>query len=131
MEQIYPANSGQVTNLLREYLDIFVLSLSEVFPADFAQHKLNIDPGIMLPKKVHQQPIMEPQWKFFTDIINDMEKAGVIKPIPAEFIKCLNATNLAPKEVGKDLGMSCEALLRCCNKQCKKIRIARLLGTDN
>ena len=43
-----------VTNLLREYLDIFALSLSEVFPVDFTQHKLNIDPGITLPKKVHQ-----------------------------------------------------------------------------
>ena len=43
-----------VTNLLREYPDIFALDLSEVFPVDFAQHKLNIDPGIMLPKKVHQ-----------------------------------------------------------------------------
>ena len=65
-----------VTNLLREYPDIFALSLSEVFPVDFAQHKLNIDPGITLPKKVHQRPITEPQWKFFTDIINDMEKGG-------------------------------------------------------
>ena len=43
-----------VTNLLREYPDIFVLNLSEVFPVDFAQHKLNIDLGITLPKKVHQ-----------------------------------------------------------------------------
>ena len=49
-----------------------------------------------------------------------MEKVGVIKAVPAEFIKCLNATNLAPKEVGKDLGMSCEALLRRCNEQCRK-----------
>ena len=32
-----------VTNLLREYPDIFALNLSEVFPVDFVQHKLNID----------------------------------------------------------------------------------------
>ena len=49
-----------------------------------------------------------------------MEKAGVIWAVPAEFIKCLNATNLAPKEAGKNLGMSCEALLHWCNQQCRK-----------
>ena len=49
-----------------------------------------------------------------------MEKAGVIRAVPAEFIKCLNAMHLAPKDAGKDLGMSCEALLRRCNEQCRK-----------
>ena len=49
-----------------------------------------------------------------------MEKAGVIHTVPAEFIKCLNAMHLAPKDAGKDLGMSCEALLRRCNEQCRK-----------
>ena len=52
-----------------------------------------------------------------------MEKAGVIKAIPAEFIKCLNVTNLAPKEASKALRMSCEALLWCCNEQCRKYRL--------
>ncbi len=109
-----------VVELICKYPDIFVLSLSEVFPVDFATHKLKLNPDIALPKKVHQQLITEPQCKFFTDIIDDMEKAGVIQAVPAEFIKCLNATTLAPKEAGKDLGMSCEALLHRCNKQCRR-----------
>ena len=109
-----------VLELIKEYPDIFALSLSEVFPVDFATHKLKLDPDIALPKKVHQRPITEPQRKFFADIIDDMEKAGVIRAVPAEFIKCLNATNLAPKEAGKNLGMSREALLRRCNEQCRK-----------
>ena len=109
-----------VTDLIKEYTDIFALSLSEVFPVDFMTHKLKIDPNIALPKKVHQWPVTEPQSKFFKDIIDDMEKAGVICAVPAEFIKCLNATNLAPKEAGKNLGMSREALLRQCNEQCHK-----------
>src|SRR6266481_590257 len=109
-----------VTDLIKEYPDIFVLSLSEVFPVDFMTHKLKIDPNIALPKKVHQWPVTEPQRKFFKDIINDMEKAGVIHAVPAEFIKCLNATNLAPKEAGKNLRMSHKALLRWCNEQCHK-----------
>ena len=62
-----------------------------------------------------------------------MEKAGVIKAVPAEFIKCLNVTNLAPKEAGKDLGMTHEALLRCCNEQCRKYGLPDYweLITDN
>ena len=86
-----------VIDLIKEYPDIFALNLSEVFPVDFMMHKLKLDPDIVLPRKVHQQPIMEPQRKFFSDIIDDMEKAGVIHAVPAEFIKCLNAMHLAPK----------------------------------
>ena len=41
----------RVMDLVREYLDIFALSLSEVFPVNFTQHKLKIDAGIALPKK--------------------------------------------------------------------------------
>jgi len=95
-----------VTDLIKEYQDIFALSLSEVFPVNFVTHKLKLDPDTVLPKKAHQQPITELQRKFFADIIDDMEKVGVIWAVPAEFIKCLNATNLAPKEAGKNLGMS-------------------------
>ena len=109
-----------VTNLIKEYPDVFALNLSEVFPIDFMKHKLKIDPSTVLPKKVHQRPITEPQRAFFANIIDDMEKAGVIRSVPADFIKCLNSTHLAPKEVGKGLGMTWEALLRRCNKQCRQ-----------
>src|SRR6266481_2444587 len=49
-----------------------------------------------------------------------METTGVICAVPAEFIKCLNSTHLAPKEAGKGLGMSGEALLCKCNEQCRQ-----------
>ena len=100
-----------VIDLIKEYLDIFTLYLSEVFPIDFMTHKLKLNPDIVLPRKVHQRPITEPQRKFFSDIIDDMGRAGVICTVPAEFIKCLNAMHLALKDAGKDLGMLHEALL--------------------
>ena len=109
-----------VIDLIKEYPDIFALNLSKVFPVDFMMHKLKLDPDIVLLRKVHQRPITEPQRKFFLDIIDDMERAGVIHAVPAEFIKCLNVTHLAPKDAGKDLGMLHEALLCRCNKQCRK-----------
>ena len=64
------AQWARVMDLVREYLDIFALNLSEVFPVNFMQHKLKIDPGIVLPKKVYQKPMTEPQRKFFNDIID-------------------------------------------------------------
>ena len=66
----------RVMDLVQEYPDIFVLSLSEVFPVNFMQHKLKIDPGIALPKKVYQKPMTEPQRKFFNDIVDDMHPSG-------------------------------------------------------
>ena len=111
---------GEVVGLIKEYPDIFALNLSEVFPVDFVQHKLKLNPDAVLPKKVHQRPITELQREFFTGILDDMETAGVIHAVPAEFIKCLNSTHLAPKEAGKGLGMSREVLLRKCNEQCRQ-----------
>ena len=48
-----------------------------------------------------------------------MEAAGIIQVIPADAIKCLNSTHLAPKDEGKNLGMTRAALLRRCNQQCQ------------
>ena len=61
----------------------------------------------------------EPQRKFFSDIIDDMETAGIIQAIPADAIKCLNSMHLAPKDEGKNLGMTRAALLHRCNQQCQ------------
>ena len=61
----------------------------------------------------------EPQRKFFSDIIDDMETAGTIQVILADAIKCLNSTHLAPKDEGKNLGMTWAALLHRCNQQCQ------------
>ena len=113
----------RVMDLIREYPDIFALSLSEVFPVDFMQHKLKIDPDTVLPKKAYQRPMMEPQREFFSDIINDMETAGIIQVIPADTIKCLNLMHLAPKDGGKNLGMTRAALLHRCNQQFQANRL--------
>ena len=61
----------------------------------------------------------EPQRKFFSDIIDNMETAGIIQAIPTDAIKCLNSMHLALKDEGKNLGMTWVALLRWCNQQCQ------------
>ncbi|KAG6904165.1 hypothetical protein DXG01_012137, partial [Tephrocybe rancida] len=91
----------RVTDTIREYADIFALSLSEVLPIDWYKHKLNIEPGATFPTRINQRPITEAQKTWFNDILDDMEKSHIIQKVPGTFIKALSSTNLAPKEAGK------------------------------
>ena len=52
-----------------------------------------------------------------------METAGIIQAIPTDTIKCLNSIHLAPKDEGKNLGMTQAVLLRRCNQQCQANRL--------
>lgn len=82
-----------------EYADIFALNLDEVQPVDWHSQNLDIDPSTKLPKhRVDQQPVTAVQKEFLFGMLDDMEKAHIIQKIPADKIKCLNSTNLAPKE---------------------------------
>src|SRR6266481_3198042 len=48
-----------------------------------------------------------------------METAGINQAVPMDTIKCLNSMHLAPKDNGKNLGMTQVALLCQCNQQCQ------------
>ena len=91
----------QVHSLIREYANVFALSLSEVLYIDWYKHKLNIDPNLMFPTRINQRPITEGQKEWFNNILDNMEKSFVIQKVPGDFIKSLSSTNLAPKEAGK------------------------------
>src|SRR6266481_2710052 len=52
-----------------------------------------------------------------------METAGIIQAVPVDAIKCLNSMHLAPKDDGKNLGMTQAALLHQCNQQCQANRL--------
>lgn len=51
----------KVTTLIREYADVFALSMSEVFFIDWWKHHLNVDPETKLPKRMTQRPLTEKQ----------------------------------------------------------------------
>ncbi|KAF9462482.1 hypothetical protein BDZ94DRAFT_1146598, partial [Collybia nuda] len=71
-----------VRSLIREYADIFALSLSEVLFVDWYKHKLNIDPTAdKLPTQISQRPVMEAQKTWFNEILDDMEKSFVIQKV--------------------------------------------------
>ena len=109
----------QVSSLVREYADVFALSLSEVLYVDWYKHKINIDPEQVFPTKINQQPITEGQKEWFHNILDDMEKSYVIQKVPGDFIKNLSSTNLAPKDAGKT-GLTRTEVLRQVNHECIK-----------
>jgi hypothetical protein len=52
-------------------------------------------------------------------MLDEMESAHVIQKVPGDFLKCLNSTNLAPKEAGKT-GATRTEILRKVNAECIK-----------
>lgn len=107
----------RVRSLIREYADVFALSLSEVLYVDWYKHKLNIEPGTTFPTRINQRPITEAQKTWFHEILDDMEKSHIIQKVPGTFIKALSSTNLAPKEAGKT-GLTRVEILRSVNAEC-------------
>lgn len=105
--------------LIREFADVFALSLSEVQVVDWYKHHLNIDPSVKLPTRTGQRPVTEAQKDWFFSILDEMEDAHVIQKVPGEFIKSISSTNLAPKEAGK-IGATRTEILRKVNAECIK-----------
>lgn len=114
-----PAQLARVRDLVREFTDIFALSISEVLYQDWHTHHLNVDPTAKLPKCMSQRPIKENQKEWFYGMLDKMEQANVIQRVPGKFIKCLNSTNLAPKDAGKT-GATRVEILRKVNAECIK-----------
>ena len=109
----------RVKALVREFADVFALSMSEVIFVDWHHHHLNVDPDMKLPKRMSQRLITENQKEWYYRIIDEMESVHVIQKVPGEFIKCLNSTNLAPKEAGK-MGATRVEILHKVNAECIK-----------
>ena len=114
----------QVHSLIREYADVFALSLSEVLYVDWYKHKINIDPAQIFPMRINQRPITEGQKEWFHNILDDMEKSYMIQKVPGDFIKNLSSTNLAPKDAGKT-GLTRTEVLRQVNHECIKNGLPR------
>jgi hypothetical protein len=71
----------QVDALLNEFVDVFGLSMSEVYAVPGAEHKLNIPAGTTFRAKVNQRPLSPPQRTFFNAVLDKMLEAGVIRLI--------------------------------------------------
>jgi hypothetical protein len=78
---------AEVISLVREYADIFALSMSEIFFVDWWKHHLNIDPGVKLLTRMSQCLLTKKQKTWFYDILDEMEEAHVIQPCPRRVFK--------------------------------------------
>jgi hypothetical protein len=107
----------QITNLVREFADIFALSVSEVIPIPGAVHKLNIPSDIKFPTKVHQRPLTPAQRKFLDAKVDEMLAASVIEPIHPRDVRFAAPTVLAKKTHTSE-GHSLEELQRIVDRQC-------------
>ena len=96
----------EVEQLIRDFTDIFALSVSEVNTVENAVHHLDIPPDATFPLKVHQKPLTPPQRQYLYKSIDTMLEAGVIEPCKPEDVKCISPTTLAQKtHQGKGLAV--------------------------
>jgi hypothetical protein len=86
-----------VRNLIREYVDCFALSMSEVHHVPGAVHKINIPKDKVFNTKVHQHPLTPPQRTYLNSVLDQMLEARIIVPIAVEKVKCVSSTTLAQK----------------------------------
>ncbi|KAJ6527835.1 hypothetical protein B0H19DRAFT_1334697 [Mycena capillaripes] len=110
-----PAEREQVDALLDEFVDVFGLSMSEVYAVPGAEHRLDIPEGMTFKTKVNQRPLSPPQRVFFNKVLDEMLEAEVIRPITD--VKCCGSTNLA-QNVHDGGGLSIEELQRRVDDQC-------------
>ncbi|KAF8161917.1 hypothetical protein K438DRAFT_1618768, partial [Mycena galopus ATCC 62051] len=92
-----PDERQQVDALLDEFVDVFGLSMSEVYAVPGAEHRLDVPAGATFKTKVNQRPLSPPQRTFFNKVIDEMLDAGVIRPINPADVKCCGSTTLAQK----------------------------------
>ncbi|EJD36338.1 hypothetical protein AURDEDRAFT_74299, partial [Auricularia subglabra TFB-10046 SS5] len=76
-----PEERERVRDLVREYADIFTLSLDEVRLVDFVEHKIGVPPGTVGPRTAHQKPLTEPQRAWLYDALDEMEKCDIVRRI--------------------------------------------------
>ncbi|KZV87872.1 hypothetical protein EXIGLDRAFT_620083 [Exidia glandulosa HHB12029] len=67
---------ARVENLIREFADVFTLSLKEVRLVDFVEHKLGLPEGTTGPRMANQKPLTEPQREWLYKALDEMESCG-------------------------------------------------------
>ncbi|KAJ6598727.1 hypothetical protein B0H10DRAFT_2323768, partial [Mycena sp. CBHHK59/15] len=88
---------GVVEATIREYADVYALSISEVKAIPGAVHRLHVPEDAKFSTKIQQRRLTPPQTAYFSKAIDAMIEAGVISPIAAADVKCVSPITLAAK----------------------------------
>ncbi|KZV91928.1 hypothetical protein EXIGLDRAFT_615071, partial [Exidia glandulosa HHB12029] len=78
---------ARVDRLIREFADVFTLSLREVRLVDFVEHRLGLPEGTTGPRTANQKPLTEPQREWLNKALDEMESCDVVRRIPASAAK--------------------------------------------
>ncbi|KIM72773.1 hypothetical protein PILCRDRAFT_27483, partial [Piloderma croceum F 1598] len=86
-----------VKETIKDFADIFALSISEVEHIPGALHKLHIPEGAIFNTKICQQYLSPPKAAYFSKSLIVMLEAGICEPIKAKDVKCVSPITLAAK----------------------------------
>jgi len=112
-----PDETTGVCDLLREFADIFALSVKEVKPLSSIKYCLNIPEGSTFSVKANQRPLNQAQKDFYFSKLTEFVDAGVLKPIHISQVKALHPTVLAQK-AHETPGLTIDEICQEVNKQC-------------
>ncbi|KAG2738036.1 hypothetical protein P692DRAFT_20645017, partial [Suillus brevipes Sb2] len=89
--------SLQVRELVKEFADVFALSIREVKPVNFIKFRLQIPQDAVFSKKVQQRPLTKPQREYLFPVLDDMRRAGITRFISSDEVKAVASTVLVQK----------------------------------
>ena len=116
-------NSDQrerVTTLVAEFVDCFALSVSEIKAVPGSVHRLDIKPGSIFPTKIGNRTFSPPAQAYLNKTLDSLEAAGIIRPIPADEVKCCSPVVLAQK-AHSQAGLTITELQHRVNDECIQV----------
>ena len=112
-----------VKELIKEFADVYALSVNEVKHIPGATHRLEIPEDAKFSTKIRQRPMSPPQTAYFSKALDVMLEAGICAPIAAKDVKCVSPITLAVK-AHTSAGMTVDELRQRLNQECHSIGIA-------
>ena len=117
-----PAERIAVEQTIRDFADVYALSISEVKHIPGASHKLHIPEGATFNTKIRQQQLSPPKAAYFSKALDVMLEAGICEPIDAKDVKCVSPITLAAKAHSTG-GLTMDELCQRLNQECEQIGI--------
>ena len=112
-----------VQQLVKEFADVFALSVHEVKHIPGAKLRLDVPEDAPLHTKIGQKLMTPPQAVYFSRALDIMIEAGVCAPIAAKDVKCISPITLTEK-THMEKGMTMDELCQKVNTECKGIDVA-------
>ena len=106
-----------MTTLVAEFADCFALSVSKIKAVPSVVHKLDIKLGSVLLTKIGNHTFSLPAQACLNKTLDSLEAAGIIRPIPANEVKCCSPVVLAQK-AHSQAGLTITELQHRVNDKC-------------